>query len=194
MLPLWAAVDEESNKRRKRLLFGGGIAAFALLLVVGHSLKAEDASLSSYLPAGLGLASPYSFSSQDGQEFEEEWTEGVQQAEVRWSEEEVRLREYRWETPEIDETLKVMLEGLIDVSSSFTYSAMAKLTFGSQEDRRTRDWLLATRPNASRGVGIGLGATSPPEPIRPAPFARPHGSLPASNEGPGKFVGGSWEK
>lgn len=117
MLPSWAAADEESNKRRKRLLIGGGIAAFALLVVVG-TRKAEDASLSSYLPAGLGISTPYSFSSQDGQEFAEEWGEGVEQTEVPWSEEEERLREYKWETPEIDETLKVMLDGLNEVSSS----------------------------------------------------------------------------
>lgn len=71
--------------------------------------------MSEYLPTVLG---GYSFSSQEGMELSEEWEreEGVEQSEVRWTEEEERLREYRWETPDVDDTLKRVLEGLDEVS------------------------------------------------------------------------------
>ncbi|CEQ39118.1 SPOSA6832_00603 [Sporobolomyces salmonicolor] len=101
---------------------------------------------------------------------------GVPQEEVRWSEEDKRLRKYSWTAPEPHESLTKMLEDLTPAQN------------------RTREWLLRTRPRSQGATGIGLGASEPPENIRPAPRALAHKSLPRAYEGPGLFVNGSFDK
>ncbi|GAA5918106.1 hypothetical protein JCM1841_005256 [Sporobolomyces salmonicolor] len=101
---------------------------------------------------------------------------GVPQEEVRWSEEDKRLRKYSWTAPEPHESLAKMLEDLTPAQN------------------RTREWLLRTRPRSQGATGIGLGASEPPENIRPAPRALAHKSLPRAYEGPGLFVNGSFDK
>ncbi|GAA5955697.1 hypothetical protein JCM21900_005088 [Sporobolomyces salmonicolor] len=101
---------------------------------------------------------------------------GVPQEEVRWSEEDKALRKYSWTAPVPHESLTKMLEGLTPAQN------------------RTREWLLRTRPRSQGATGIGLGASEPPENIRPAPRALAHKSLPRAYEGPGLFVNGSFDK
>ncbi|GAA5860561.1 hypothetical protein JCM1840_000300 [Sporobolomyces johnsonii] len=101
---------------------------------------------------------------------------GVPQEEVRWSEEDQTLRKYSWTTPEPHASLTKMLDGLTPAQN------------------RTREWLLHTRPRSQGATGIGLGASDPPENIRPAPRTLAHKSLPRADEGPGVFVNGSFDK
>ncbi|GAA6048014.1 hypothetical protein JCM3770_000149 [Rhodotorula araucariae] len=60
----------------------------------------------------------------------------------------------------------------------------------SQDDRRTRNWLLATRPQSQRGYPIGLTSVHPSEPRR----VLQQSAQPRKGEGPGEFTNGSWEK
>ncbi|ORY58335.1 hypothetical protein BCR35DRAFT_247179, partial [Leucosporidium creatinivorum] len=93
-----------------------------------------------------------------------------------WSEEENDLRSYRWQAPEVDESLQAFVEGL------------------DGAERRTRNWLLKTRPIAQRGVGVGMGASSL-QPWFPHVLTAPRErSLPRASEGPGHFAGGSYAK
>ncbi|GAA5827721.1 hypothetical protein JCM3770_006971 [Rhodotorula araucariae] len=60
----------------------------------------------------------------------------------------------------------------------------------SQDDRRTRNWLLATRPQSQRGYPIGLTSVHPSEPRR----SLQQSAQPKRGEGPGEFTNGSWGK
>ncbi|GAA5884367.1 hypothetical protein JCM6882_002245 [Rhodosporidiobolus microsporus] len=79
-------------------------------------------------------------------------------------------------------------------SASPDETLMRQIDLLSPSERHTRDWLHTTRRRSSTGTGIGIGAASPPERIRPGrPFAR-HEGFPGRYDGPGFFEGGSHEK
>jgi hypothetical protein len=154
MLP--TSVQSPARPSNKRYLLLAFPFAFALLLVAHRSSNLDEGQqLKEYLPSVLG---GYSFSSQEGMELSEEWEreEGVEQSEVQWSEEEQRLREYRWETPEVDDTLKRVLEGLDEVR----FQSTLQTPVGADPDplrraERTPNPGLATHNEASSFSGRG---------------------------------------
>lgn len=190
MLPTnHSPTPSRSSSKRWLLLLVPSVAA---LLLVGRLSEPTDVQLRDYLTAATNGNSLVNGT-------DKAWVagegEGVQQLEVpEWTEQEEQLRQYRWETPEVHETLKRALERLDEVSAIGSGSGRDALIHQDQDERRTRDWLLATRPFASRGVGIGLGASSPPETIRPGSPATTPRALPGPREGPGAFGGGSYAK
>lgn len=94
-----------------------------------------------------------------------------------WSTEDWKLRSYTWKTPPVHRSLERMLAGLTPAQN------------------RTRQWLLQSRNSTTGGTGIGLGATDPPERIRPAPPLPGHRDAdPDEFPGPGTFNTGSCTK
>ncbi|GAA6042623.1 hypothetical protein JCM8097_008248, partial [Rhodosporidiobolus ruineniae] len=97
-------------------------------------------------------------------------------APVEWSDEDERLRDFNWETPEAHPSLLKQIDGL------------------SPSSRRVREWLLRTRSVSQQGTGIGLGATNPPHKVEQGPAAPTHSKDPRDGEGPGLFSTGSKNK
>ncbi|GAA5857700.1 hypothetical protein JCM8547_004335 [Rhodosporidiobolus lusitaniae] len=93
-----------------------------------------------------------------------------------WSQEDQRLREYRWITPPVHASLKAFVD------------------FLPPAQRKTREWLARTRAVSLAGTGIGLGADDPPRKIQPGEAGRKHREDPVEGEGPGLFFGGSRRK
>ncbi|GAA5903512.1 hypothetical protein JCM6882_006569, partial [Rhodosporidiobolus microsporus] len=92
---------------------------------------------------------------------------------VEWSAEDQVLRDYSWETPDVHPSLTRHIESL------------------PPAQRRVREWLLRTRVVSEGGTPIGLGASDPPEEIRPGAAAPAHDWDPRDGEGPGLFTTGS---
>lgn len=68
--------------------------------------------------------------------------------------------------------------------------------FSTQDERRTFDWLVKTRPIAQAGFGVGLGRTAPTfaSKLRSKEQSKLKG-FPGRNEGPGLWNGlGSYDK
>ncbi|GAA5988297.1 hypothetical protein JCM11641_006654 [Rhodosporidiobolus odoratus] len=99
-----------------------------------------------------------------------------QQPRAQWSKEDRQLRKYQWVAPEAHGSLNRRVEEL------------------SPDQQRVRDWLLRSRVESTGGTGIGLGATDPPQPIRPAVAGQKHAGQATEDEGPGLFVDGSYDK
>ncbi|GAA5831174.1 hypothetical protein JCM11251_007783 [Rhodosporidiobolus azoricus] len=95
---------------------------------------------------------------------------------VEWSEEDQVLRNYTWETPEVHASLRRHVDAL------------------TPSRRRVYDWLYDTRVVSQGGTPIGLGASDPPQEIRPGAAAPIHLSEPREGEGPGLFSSGSKNK
>ncbi|KAK4698744.1 hypothetical protein P7C70_g7525, partial [Phenoliferia sp. Uapishka_3] len=100
-------------------------------------------------------------------------TAGVPQLRRNWSAEERLLANYTWGYQEPHDTLKRLIYQL------------------SPTELGTREWLLYTRTISGRGVGVGIGSSDPPEPMRPG-RAFPHKGLLGAEEGPGTFQSGSY--
>lgn len=122
-----------------------------------------------------------------------------------WSAEDRKLRRYTWETPPVHSSLERMLADLTPVRfSSHLFLLSGQRTIGltgggdvivTQAQNRIRQWLLQSRNQTMGGTGIGLGATDPPEQIRPAPPLPGHrGADPDELSGPGTFNKGSYTK
>ncbi|GAA6044009.1 hypothetical protein JCM8097_000194 [Rhodosporidiobolus ruineniae] len=97
---------------------------------------------------------------------------------TRWkaTPKEEELRSFRWQA-EPDATLLRAVKEL------------------NEDDRRTRAWLLSTRPNSLRGTPIGYAAPILSVASLSEGSAAPsHALLPRADEGPGVFSGGSMEK
>ncbi|GAA6034724.1 hypothetical protein JCM8097_001139 [Rhodosporidiobolus ruineniae] len=155
-----------TTSQRKRLyLLAAG--AVALLIVV--------ASASSHPPSRAYVST--AFERLRGQGAEAEYAPEEEMGRpYKATEVEEQLRRYRWKaTP--DESLQ---------------RALATL---SADERRVRDWLLASRPSALRGTSLQYASpVSPVTRIIPGPPAKRHASPPGRHEGPGSLNGGSWEK
>lgn len=115
-----------------------------------------------------------------------------------WTEQENKLRSYRWQAPEVDQSLQAVVVGLDEVNHCSKLHLKAggpRLTHPSilapQSERRTRNWLLKSRPAAQRGVGVGLGAGASNFWLPHAPTTPRQRGLPKAYEGPGWFKEGS---
>ncbi|KAM0749167.1 hypothetical protein T439DRAFT_382226 [Meredithblackwellia eburnea MCA 4105] len=166
--------SEEGQLRRQRNLF----ALISILLSIAVITLHRDVVLSR-LPAIPGTGDRMwndEFDLTHYFEVGREAAEMLPQREKRWSDEELALRQVRWEKHEADQSLKDVIATL------------------DEHENRTRQWLWESRNISGRGVGVGLGRTEPPEPLftwTKTSFDRPPSR---DGEGPGLFERGSFEK
>ncbi|GAA5919297.1 hypothetical protein JCM6882_007830 [Rhodosporidiobolus microsporus] len=174
--PLLADVPRPRRRVLRSLVLLLALAAIALVFASHSKIPASLEPLKERIvyfrqdDASLQLSEAVA-AQQEPEPVAEEQFEEEEVKPKHWSEEDQQLRKYRFKTPEVHESLERRLQEL------------------SPEQRLVREWLRRTRSFNTGGTGVGLDASDPPRPIRPAPRADRR-----KGEGPGELSGGSQTK
>ncbi|SCZ98362.1 BZ3500_MvSof-1268-A1-R1_Chr3-2g06320 [Microbotryum saponariae] len=99
----------------------------------------------------------------------------TQEANIQWTEEEQWLRNWKWDSPAVHESLQVRLDQM------------------TPSEEHLRDWTRTLRLKTRAGTGIGLGADDPPRPISSGDEDEEWRRQWTSQNGI-KYYGGSWPK